>query len=102
MNILSIEGLPDFRLLDAIDVTLVALLIYWIYKLMRGTNVMRIFWAVVIFYISWRVVDALNMRMSSEILGQFISIGLIALVIVFQPEIRKFLHLLLTLRFHFI
>lgn len=94
--LLLIQGLPTFRFIDAVDIILVAILVYELYKLVKGTNVMRIFWAVVIFYISWRVVDALNMRMSSEILGQFISIGLIALVIVFQPEIRKFLLLIGT------
>lgn len=89
--LLAIPGLPSIRLIDIIDILLVAGIFYELYKLVKGSNVMRIFWAIIIFYISWRIVDALNMRLSSEILGQFISIGLIAMVIVFQPEIRKFL-----------
>lgn len=96
MNLLSIEGLPHFRLLDAIDVFLVALIIYWIYKLMRGTNVMRIFWAVVIIYATWILVSFLKMRLLTEILGQFISVGILALVVVFQPEIRRLLLLVGT------
>lgn len=96
LSLLAIPGLPNLRFVDMVDIALVAILFYELYKLVKGTNVMRIFWAVIIFYISWRIVDALNMRLSSEILGQFISIGLIALVIVFQPEIRKFLLLIGT------
>ncbi|MCQ2298356.1 MAG: diadenylate cyclase CdaA [Bacteroidales bacterium] len=95
-SLLLIPGLPSIRFIDIVDIAMVAILFYELYKLVKGTNVMRIFWAVIIFYISWRIVDALNMRLSSEILGQFISIGLIALVIVFQPEIRKFLLLIGT------
>ena len=91
MELLMIPGLPRIRLVDVIDVLLVAVLFYEVYKLAKGTNVMKIFWAIVIFYVTWRIVEALNMRLSSEILGQFISIGLLAMVIVFQPEIRRFL-----------
>lgn len=91
-----IPGIPGIRLTDIIDIAIVAVLFYELYKLVKGTNVMRIFWALIIFYLSWRIADALHMRLSSQILGQFISIGLIALVIVFQPEIRKFLLLVGT------
>ncbi len=91
-----IPGLPTFRIVDILDIALVALFFYELYKLVKGTNVMKIFWAIVVFYITWRVVSLLNMRLSTEILGQFISIGLIALIIVFQPEIRKFLLMLGT------
>lgn len=93
---IAIPGLPDFRIVDLLDIALVAILFYELYKLVKGTNVMKIFWAIVVLYITWRIVDVLNMRLSSEILGQFISIGLIALIIVFQPEIRKFLLMLGT------
>jgi uncharacterized protein (TIGR00159 family) len=52
---------------------------------------MRIFWAIIVIYIAWRIFALLNMRLCSQIFGGIISIGLISLVIVFQPEIRKFL-----------
>ena len=96
MPILSLQGLPEIRVVDIIDIFLVACLIYWIYKLMRGTNVMRIFWAVVIIYGTWIVVSFLKMRLLTEILGQFISVGILALVVVFQPEIRRLLLLVGT------
>lgn len=82
---------PEIRLGDILDVLMVAALVYWLYRLIRGTNIMRIFWAIVVFYLAWRIFDLFNMRLCSQIFGGIISIGLISLVIVFQPEIRKFL-----------
>jgi len=82
---------PAIRIVDVLDVIIVAFLIYQLYRLLRGTNVMRIFWAVLIIYLTWRLSVLLGMRLTGEILGGVMSIGLISLVIVFQPEIRKFL-----------
>lgn len=96
LKLCAIQGLPTVTVPDVIDVLLVAFLCYQIYKLVRGTNVLRIFWAVIIIYVLWQIVTMLHMRLSSEILGQFISIGLILLIIVFQPEIRRFLLLVGT------
>lgn len=92
----SIQGLPHISVVDIIDVSLVALLIYELYKLVRGTNVMRIFWALVVIYGLYFVVSVLHMRLSSEILGEFVSVGLMLVIIVFQPEIRRFLLLIGT------
>lgn len=88
---LAIQGLPHIEFVDIIDIVLVAILAYQIYKAVRGTNVLKIFWAVVIIYVLWQISTLLDMRLTSTILGQFISIGLILLIIVFQPEIRRFL-----------
>lgn len=82
---------PTIHVVDVLDVIIVAFFIYQLYRLLRGTNVMRIFWAVLIIYLTWRIAVLLGMRLTGEILGGVMSIGLIALVIVFQPEIRKFL-----------
>lgn len=79
---------------DVIDVLLVAYLIYVIYKLVRGTVAINIFIGLVSIYFIWKLVEMLQMRMLSEILGQFISVGVIALIIVFQQEIRSFLLML--------
>ncbi len=87
---------PHIRVVDVLDILLVALLLYQLYRLLRGTNVMRIFWAIVFIYISSKLFDLLHMRLCSQILGGVMSVGLIALVIVFQPEIRKFLLLIGT------
>lgn len=64
---------------------------YEAYKLIRGTAGMNIFFGIIAFYIIWLIVRALHMEMLTRILGQFISIGSLALVVLFQTEIRKFL-----------
>lgn len=92
----KLQGLPELRWADVFDILLVGLLIYQIYKLVRGTNVMRIFWAIIIIYLTWMLVSFFDMKLSATILEQFISIGLIAMVVIFQPEIRRFLLLLGT------
>jgi uncharacterized protein (TIGR00159 family) len=81
----------NIRFVDILDVFMVAVLVYYLYRMLKGTNIIRIFWALIIMYIAWRIFAALGMRFCSQILGGIMSIGLIALVIVFQPEIRKFL-----------
>ena len=86
-----LPGFPSITIVDVIDILLVAILAYQIYKAVRGTNVLRIFWAIIIIYILWQLSTLFGMRLTSGILGQFISIGLILLIIVFQPEIRRFL-----------
>jgi len=61
------------------------------YMLIRGTVAINIFVGIVLLYIFWLVVRALNMELLSSILGEIIGVGVLALIIVFQQEIRKFL-----------
>lgn len=91
-----IEGFISIRFLDVIDILLVAYLLYEVYNLIKGTTAIRIFLGIVSIFILWRLVRLLEMELLSEILGAFISVGFIALIIVFQPEIRKFLLLVGT------
>ena len=84
------KDLLDFNILDAIDILLVAFLLYYVYKLIRGTVAINIFIGIVIFYLVFLLVDALQMRMLSTLLGGFMSVGIIALIVVIQQEIRKF------------
>lgn len=81
----------DFGIIDFIDVLLVAILLYYIYKLIKGTVAINIFIGIIIIYFVWRLTDFLNMYMLSGIFGGFMKVGIIALIVVFQPEIRKFL-----------
>ncbi|MCK5906844.1 MAG: diadenylate cyclase CdaA [Flavobacteriales bacterium] len=81
----------EFRILDFLDILLVAFFMYQLYKLARGTVAINIFLGLISIYLVWQVVKALQMDMLSEILGQFIGLGVLAIVIVFQQEIRKFL-----------
>ena len=85
------KDLLDFNILEIIDIILVAFLLYYVYKLIKGTVAINIFFGIVIFYLFYLLVDVLEMRMLSNILGGFMSVGIIALIVVFQPEIRKFL-----------
>lgn len=79
------------RILDVIDVLLVAFLLYQVYRLIRGTVAINIFGGIALLYVVWLVVRALNMELLSNILGQVLGVGVIALIVVFQQEIRKFL-----------
>lgn len=86
----------SFRFIDFIDIFLVALLMYQIYTVIKGTVAINIFVGLFSFYLVWLIVKALNMQLLSSILGQFIGVGVIALIIVFQQEIRRFLILVGT------
>ncbi len=85
MNFLKI-GLTDIM-----DILLVATLFYLLYRLIKGTAALNIFLGLLLLYVSWKLVMLLNMELTSELLNQFLSVGFIALIIVFQPEIRQFL-----------
>ena len=69
-------------------------MLYYAYKLVRGTAAIIVFRGFVIIYIIWWITDLLNMNILSSILGGFIGVGVFAVIIVFQQEIRKFLLLL--------
>lgn len=84
-------GFIPFSFVDLIDIFLVAALMFGIYRATKGTNAPYILSGIIFIYLAWVVVRALNMELLSGILGQIISVGVIALLIVFQPEIRRFL-----------
>lgn len=79
------------RILDVIDILLVAYLMFQVYLLIRGTAAMNIFIGILSVYLLWIIVKALNMQLLGSILGQVIGVGVIALIVVFQQEIRRFL-----------
>ncbi len=86
----------SISLIDVIDILVVAIIMYYIYKLTRGTHAPSILTGIIIVYLLWIVVRALNMELLSAILGQIVGVGVIAVIVVFQPEIRRFLHILGT------
>jgi len=77
-----------------VDIVLVAIIIYYLYNLIRGTIAVNIILGLVIIYLVYLVTKQLDMRLLSHILGGFVSIGFLAFVVVFQQEIRRFLVLL--------
>jgi len=94
-----ITGFIDIRLLDILDILFVAVLLFELYRLLRGTVAINIFSGIVAIFFVWKVVDALQMELLSQFLGAFISVGFIALIVIFQPEIRQFLLALGTSNF---
>ena len=91
---MNITDFINFSFIDVIDILLVAILLFYLYKLVRGTVAINIFIGIVIIYLIWKLTDLLNMDVLSNLLGKFISVGFFALIVVFQQEIRKFLLLL--------
>jgi len=89
----------EFSVLDALDILLVAILLYYIYKLLKGTVAINIFIGIAFIFLIWKITQALKMEMLSGILGYLLSGGVIALIIVFQQEIRKFLLMIGTTNF---
>lgn len=81
----------QIRIIDIIDILLVALLLFGLYRLLKGTAAISIFIGIVAIFLIWQLVNALQMELLSSILGAFVSVGFIALIIIFQPEIRRFL-----------
>ena len=91
MDFISIQ---DIKIWDILDVLIVAYLIYLVYKLLRGTIAFNIFIGVILIYLIYWLVGALEMKLLSTLLGKFVGFGVLFLIIIFQPEVRKFLLLL--------
>jgi diadenylate cyclase len=81
----------QIRFLDILDIFLVAILLYQVYMLVRRTVALNIILGIIIIYFFWGLVKMLRMELLSNIIGQVIGVGVIALIIVFQQEIRRFL-----------
>ena len=84
----------SFGLKDLIDIAAVVFLVFQFYRLIRGTVAVNIFVGILALFILWKVVEAFQMTLLSGILGQFMSLGVIIIVILFQQEIRRFLILI--------
>lgn len=84
-------GFLEVSWIDILDIFLVSGLLYQLYKLMRGSVAIRIFLGFLFLYLIYLVVTATQMELLSSILGQFMGVGVLALFILFQQEIRKFL-----------
>ena len=84
----------QLRILDILDIFLVSFLLYHIYKLVKGSAAISIFIGIVMIYLVWKFTQFLAMEMLSSVLGEFIGVGMFALIVVFQQEIREFLLLI--------
>ena len=84
-------GFLEVSWVDLIDIGLVAILLYQVYKLIRGSIAVNIFLGILSLYLVYLIVRAAQMELLAKILGQFMGVGVLAMIILFQPEIRKFL-----------
>lgn len=91
MIAILLTGFLHIRFLDVVDILLVAFILYELYHLLKGTVSINMFFAIVTMFFIWRITDALQMELLRQILGAFFSVGIIALFIIFQPELRQFL-----------
>lgn len=81
-----------FGIKDAFDILLVALLLYYLYRLMKESGVINIFYGVMAFIVVWVIASQmLEMRLTGTILDKFMNIGLLVLVILFQDQLKRFL-----------
>ncbi|MGB3183688.1 MAG: diadenylate cyclase CdaA [Cyclobacteriaceae bacterium] len=87
-------GFLNVTWVDFIDISLVSILLYQVYKLMKGSVAVKIFIGFLSLYLIYLVVRAAQMELLSNILGQFMGVGVLAMIILFQQEIRKFLLLI--------
>jgi uncharacterized protein (TIGR00159 family) len=87
-------GFLEISWVDFVDVALVGILLYQIYKLIRGSIAVNIFLGILALYLMYLIVRAAQMELLATILGQFMGVGVLAMIILFQPEIRKFLLLI--------
>lgn len=82
----------EFGIKDIIDIVLVALMLYYIYRLMRESRSVNAFNGVMVFVVIWLFVSqVLEMRLLGTIFDKLVSVGILAVIIIFQEDIRKFL-----------
>lgn len=81
----------SFTITDAVDILLVAIMLYLLYNMVKGTSAVNIFIGLTLIYVAWIIIRAMDLKLLSSILGKFINVGVIAVMVVFQQEIRKFL-----------
>ena len=83
----------DFGIKDFIDILLVALMLYYSYRLMKESRSLNVFIGIMVFVLVWLMVSQVfEMRLMGSILDKLVSVGVIGLIVLFQEEIRKFLY----------
>ncbi len=81
----------SFGIADAIDIFLVACILYLVYNMVKGTSAINVFIGLALIYVAYIVVRAFDLKLLGSILSKFVNVGIIAIIVLFQQEIRKFL-----------
>ena len=89
--ILALFGFLEVSIADILDILLLGLIIFFAFKWLRGSSAMSIFAAIVSLYLIRVLVSAFNMRLMTALMETVLDVGVLALIVIFQPEIRKFL-----------
>ncbi|MEM6805614.1 MAG: hypothetical protein AAF696_29725, partial [Bacteroidota bacterium] len=84
-------GFVKVRLVDIIDISVVSYLFYKLYESLRGSLALRVISVIISIFLLWKLIDLLGFRLLGSILDPFLSLGAIAVVIIFAPQIRQFL-----------
>ena len=85
----------DFRFIDFIDILLVAVLLYKTYKMLNGTTAIKVFFGILVIVVGWLMVNFLfQMQLMGGLMNQLVNVGVIAIIVLFQEEIRRFLSML--------
>ncbi|MDW3645786.1 MAG: diadenylate cyclase [Bacteroidia bacterium] len=84
-------GFVKVRLVDIIDISVVSYLFYKLYESLRGSLALRVISVIISIFLLWKLIDLLEFRLLGSILDPFLSLGAIAVVIIFAPQIRQFL-----------
>ena len=83
----------EFGIKDIVDIVLVALMLFYIYRLMRESRSLNVFYGILVFVLVWLFVSqVLEMKLLGSILDKLVSVGVIGLIVLFQEEIRHFLY----------
>ncbi len=91
-TVAGIFGFLQFTLADFLDILMVALIIFLLFRLIKDSAAVNIFAALLVLFVLRVVVDALNMKMMSALMDTLLDVGILAILIIFQPEIRHFLN----------
>lgn len=85
----------EVRFTDIVDIVLVAILLYKAHRMLRNSSANRVFFGILIFVVAWLVVNfVLEMQLLGSLMNQIVNVGVIALIVLFQDEIRRFLSML--------
>ena len=83
----------DFGIKDIIDIVLVALMLFYAYRLMKESRSLNVFMGILVFVVLWLLVSqVLEMKLMGAIMDKLVSVGVIVLIVLFQDDIRKFLY----------
>ena len=88
---LAFLGFLQLSLADILDILLLGLIIFFAFRWIRGSSAMSIFIAIISLYLIRVLVSAFNMRLMTAIMDMVLDVGVLAIIVIFQPEIRKFL-----------